>query len=210
MIQLITVYIDKIPKFRIEVDASITLKKLLETSNIFIVKNIENINFEEYEKTLQLSENDYLDDNILNDEEHENYLFFKRLKNGKLFYKSCTCTIECVKASELKKNGYKDIDDWETDKNNIYIGPRRKIYEIIDGYKICVGIKESKWKDPYTKIVNKQEAKRLYELYLVENDLLQFLPELKGKTLGCLCNKDSDNCHALILQRLVNSLHSVK
>lgn len=50
---------------------------------------------------------------------------------------------------------------------------------------------------------SREEAISKYEEYLLESpDLMERLPELKGKTLGCWCKPKA--CHGDVLLRLAN------
>ena len=78
-----------------------------------------------------------------------------------------------------------DIESWLKHEDNVYIG------------------RGSKWGNPY-KVTNPNRRKWAlykYEKYIKGNrSLLQCLPELRGKTLGCWCHPQA--CHGTILQRL--------
>jgi len=74
-------------------------------------------------------------------------------------------------------------------------------------YDIYIG-RPSKWGNPFTigKDGTRDQVIEKYEKYILENKkLLNALPELKGKTLGCWCKPKA--CHGDILVKLVD--HSV-
>ena len=84
-----------------------------------------------------------------------------------------------------------DKESWILNKNHVYIGRETK------------ELKGSKWGNPYIveEEGSREKAVRKYEKYIKGNkSLLQCLPELKGKTLGCWCHPEL--CHGGILQRL--------
>jgi hypothetical protein len=81
-------------------------------------------------------------------------------------------------------------------------------------YDIYVG-RPSKWGNPFTHIADKktaaqfvvssrEEAVEAYRLWITEGEgkhLLEDLPELKGKVLGCWCAPKS--CHGDVLLKLI-------
>lgn len=81
-----------------------------------------------------------------------------------------------------------------------------------DEYDVFIG-RGSKWGNPYTHIKDKatlatfivdtrEEAIESYRKYILENkELMDALPELEGKTLGCYCKPLS--CHGDILLELL-------
>lgn len=80
-------------------------------------------------------------------------------------------------------------------------------------YDVYIG-RPSIWGNPYShkdgtmaefKVANRQEAIEKFEEYLLKNqELMDKLPELKGKTLGCWCKPKS--CHGDILKKYVDAL----
>ena len=73
----------------------------------------------------------------------------------------------------------------------------------------------SKWGNPYShlnfstanyKVDSAAEAVEKFEEYLLSNAvLLESLPELKYKRLGCVCGKRSP-CHGKVLKKYVDQL----
>ena len=88
-----------------------------------------------------------------------------------------------------------DIQLWLSDRDHVYIGRKTKF------------LRGSKWGNPYiiSKNLYRKQAVQRYNTYLSNNqELLQSLPELRGKTLGCWCVPRL--CHGhIIKQRLVDS-----
>ena len=75
-----------------------------------------------------------------------------------------------------------------------------------EGHDIYIG-RGSKWGNPYIIGVDgdRIEVIKKYEKYLSSNkELLESLPELKGKRLGCHC--DPLICHGDVLKRWVEKL----
>ena len=111
----------------------------------------------------------------------------------------------CVKKDNLKKLGYRDLEHWLEDSNNIYIG-RNMVY--------VKGANKSKWCNPFTvKKYGREQCLQLYKEYILNNPkLLSELNELKNKKLGCWCYKSNKNpalneeCHGDILMELVDQL----
>lgn len=74
----------------------------------------------------------------------------------------------------------------------------------------------SVWGNPYShkegtlaefKVSSRKEAIEKYEEYLLSSqDLLDKLPELKGKVLGCWCKPSS--CHGDVLKKYVDILEN--
>lgn len=111
-----------------------------------------------------------------------------------------------VKISELRKNGYNNIEDWINTKGNIYVGRKGRLF-IHDGKggKRYYTYPQSKFHRP-TRIHAKNYVK-----YLYNSGLIHDLEELRGKNLGCFCIKHRDSegnaiCHAQMLADLVNGL----
>jgi hypothetical protein len=79
--------------------------------------------------------------------------------------------------------------------------------------KIC---RPSIWGNPYShkegtlaefKVKTRKEAIEKYREYLLNNkELLEKLPELRGKVLGCHCKQTDKNipCHGDVLVELLN------
>ena len=95
---------------------------------------------------------------------------------------------------------------------DVYIGPRVK--------NRSWDLEESEWWNPYSsqivlrngrkRIPNHQEMDYKNEQFrkyvLASPKLCKKLPDLLGKTLGCLCSGDFKNCHGRVLVNLVNNL----
>ena len=76
-----------------------------------------------------------------------------------------------------------------------------------DKFDIYIG-RGSKWGNPFIigKDGNREEVINKYETYLRNKPkLLQALPELKNKTLGCFCAPLS--CHGDILKKVYNDIY---
>lgn len=100
-----------------------------------------------------------------------------------------------VKKKFLQQNGFKDFEDWASDKNNIYIGRNMNFY--------VPGTNASKWANPFTvKKYGVEQCTEMYKNYILTNkELMDSLDELRGKTLGCWCHPDK--CHGDILIQLM-------
>lgn len=67
-------------------------------------------------------------------------------------------------------------------------------------YDIYIG-RPSKWGNPFS-VGTREERISKYEAYIMSRpDLIQALPELVGKTLGCWCKPKA--CHGDILKIMV-------
>ena len=81
-------------------------------------------------------------------------------------------------------------------------------------YDVYVG-RPTKWGNPFTYIKNRptladsyvgsqKEAADKYKKWIkTQPELMASLYELKDKTLGCWCNKNSRDCHCKVLIELV-------
>lgn len=86
------------------------------------------------------------------------------------------------------KLGFKDFEDWISNKDNIYIGRFK-----------------SEFANPYSaKKYGREKCIKLYERYIRNKkpELLKKLLTLKDKTLGCWCKPEA--CHGNILIKLLN------
>ena len=73
-------------------------------------------------------------------------------------------------------------------------------------YEVYIG-RGSKWGNPFVigKDGNRDDVCDKYEAYILSNQtLLDALPELKGKKLGCFCKPQ--RCHGDILAKLADEL----
>ena len=107
---------------------------------------------------------------------------------------------QCIKVSNLRKNGYTDLNNWLSMENNIYVGRTGRIW--VD--KKIFHYTGSKWANPF-KVNEKctlDESLLKYIDYIVETGLIYDIDELKGKNLGCWC--ESKDCHASILKDVAN------
>lgn len=103
---------------------------------------------------------------------------------------------------------------------------QRKNGQIVQDCDIYIGrrwtmggwdLPESKWANPFrVKEYGRDEALRRYVEYLRSRpDLLEALPELRGKTLGCFCPVEplpvdgAPICHGQILIQLLNQLYPI-
>lgn len=123
---------------------------------------------------------------------------------------------QCLKIDKLREADYEHLKDWMSLKSNLYVGRAGRVFitkevETEDGEvvkeKYVFHYPKSKWGNPYSlkEGYTLAESIRLYHLYLLENDLLKDLHELKGKTLGCFCDQ-SHVCHAKELSDLLNQI----
>ncbi|XP_061162799.1 uncharacterized protein LOC133172012 [Saccostrea echinata] len=108
-------------------------------------------------------------------------------------------TVVNIRKFNLKKMGYKDLEDWLRNPEHIYIGRNMSHY--------VPGANASKWGNPFNaKKYGREECVRLYKEY-IETDreirengrtLYNSLEELRGKTLGCWCHPERCHGHALV------------
>ena len=99
-----------------------------------------------------------------------------------------------IKKQYMVNSGYRDLEDWLTDTNHIYIGRNLVIY--------VKGAYESKWHNPYSiKKYGLDQCLQLYEKHIRTSDLYHQLDELEDKVLGCWCHPK--RCHGDILCSLL-------
>ena len=114
----------------------------------------------------------------------------------------------CIKAAHLRKmtpRAYDNLIAWRRQPNHLYVGRGERVtIKTSKGKKKVVGIKASKWHNPFTvKKYGLDKALRLYRqhLYADRGDgtrLIDEIDELRGKVLGCWCTP-GEPCHAQIL-----------
>jgi hypothetical protein len=115
----------------------------------------------------------------------------------------------CVKVKNLRKLKYANIEDWESNPENLYVGRHMRIF--IDKVRVF-HVKGSKWGNPFSlKNYSLQECLKKYHDHLVHSGLISDLEELKGKTLGCWCDQqkcgDTIYCHAQLLVELLKEMN---
>ena len=99
-----------------------------------------------------------------------------------------------VKKTELKKNGYKDFQDWNKKSNHLYIGRNMNAY--------VPGTYGSIWKNPFLlKKFTLEDSLKKYEEHVRSTTLYDQLDELDGKVLGCWCKPLA--CHGDVLLKLI-------
>lgn len=82
---------------------------------------------------------------------------------------------------------------------DVYIGRRFKMA----GWDLP----DSKWRSPFPFAVFGPLSVAQYEEYLLLNEgLMNALPELIGKRLGCWCRQGHCCCHGQVLARLANGI----
>lgn len=104
-------------------------------------------------------------------------------------------TVISIKKNNLVKLGYKNLEEWIKDENNVYIG-RNCPY--------VSGATESIWKNPFSaNKYGRDECIIMFKKYLEKNEtLLSNINKLKGKTLGCWCKPEA--CHGDVLAEICN------
>lgn len=107
-------------------------------------------------------------------------------------------TVVNVRAKELRKNSYRNIQDWlDKSDNNLYIGRNMRIS--LGGGEWAY-LKTSKWHNPFKG--ERQDVVVKFEEYARNKFNEDDYVELKGKTLGCWCHPES--CHGHVLIKLYN------
>lgn len=206
----IIVYLENEPLAKLEINEKTDIRSLLKAGESFV----ENDN--EYKVVLRVGKSKEISYHTLRNPKYRKCLIYHKMEEeGKLIYskfKKEEYNTQCMKVSELRKVGYKDLEEWMNNANNLYVGRRGRIFiteKDSNGItqKRVFHYDDSKFGNPY-KVEPGWTLERcleMYDLYLKENDLLQYTDELRGKTLGCFCLQDSHevDCHAKMLYNLV-------
>lgn len=98
----------------------------------------------------------------------------------------------------MHEAGYKNLEKWVYTKNNVYIARLKQKY-------VKNAESASKWEMPFPEWgYGDEETHTLYEEHLRGNKhLMESLPYLSGKYLGCWC-KPEEHCHADIIINVYN------
>src|SRR5690606_1284254 len=119
-----------------------------------------------------------------------------------------------VKISELRKNGYTDIEDWINTKGNIYVGRRGRVN--ITSYDKTVRTfhySDSKFGNPF-KDYDLKTSLKMYKEHIYNSGLINELGDLTSQAykgslnLGCFC-LESNPCHAKVLAKIISKQISV-
>ena len=109
-----------------------------------------------------------------------------------------------IRKKNLNAMGYDNLELWLQDPRHLYIGR--------DMTRYVKGSRKSMWSNPFScEKYGRDECLRRYEEYVLTDTtiqangkpLLQSLPELKDKVLGCWCSPD--RCHGDVLMRLCDT-----
>jgi hypothetical protein len=128
-------------------------------------------------------------------------------ENCAIFTKSETeqhkqTTVVNVKVSNIRPQ-YKNLEEWMSDSNNVYIGRRCIVF--IDGKRFPSV--DSPWCNPFkiTDSCNREKVIKLYKKYITKKISSGELDieELRGKNLGCWCKPNL--CHGDVLVELLQN-----
>lgn len=125
--------------------------------------------------------------------------------------KSQNTNVVCVKVGDIRPK-YNDLEEWETDPNNVYIGRKGVVFVTRNGNKYRYPPKDSIWANPY-KIKNDLTREQVIDMYrtYITNKInsgeitREQLESLRGKTLGCWCKEKGQNipCHGDVLVEIL-------
>lgn len=124
-------------------------------------------------------------------------------------------TVTCLKVGNLRTQGYDNLREWMSNPNNVYTGRRGRIFITKNGQREIFHYTHSKWQNPFKlKDYNVNESLKLYVLHLFKSGLIYDIEELRGKNLGCYCEKHYDNdgtpvCHAQVLADLLGKCYKL-
>lgn len=187
-----------------------------------------------FSEETQTTENSLMDEPEINDQKRKRYFSdvmesnqelynsnvnipMKKL-NGNLFIKSQTTgrLIPCVISPKKKKpktRNQLDIEIIDTQTQVVRI--RKKKGETIQNCDVYVGsrcfhsgwqLNESKWANPFEKLPKKESLEKYRDYILSQPNLKNSLHELKGKKIGCFCERYERPCHADVLKSLVEEM----
>ena len=114
-----------------------------------------------------------------------------------------------VKVANIRKEGYRDLQTWMSNENNIYIGRAGIVF--IDKQRFPK--EASPWANPFKVGEGKgkhtrEEAVKLYEGFVRDRikdpKWKEELLKLKGKNLGCWCSPEP--CHGDVLMKIIEEL----
>ena len=119
--------------------------------------------------------------------------------------------VKNVKVKYIREEGYKDLQDWMEDPNNVYIGRGGIVFvknKDNPEKKERFPKKASIWCNTFKlgkNCTSREDSLRLFKEHitsLIEGDPETYnLEELRGKNLGCWCHPDS--CHGDVLLELL-------
>jgi hypothetical protein len=114
-----------------------------------------------------------------------------------------TTKVVNVKVAFIRPLGYKNLEEWMSDHNNVYIARQGIVF--ID--KVRYPKKSSMWANPFKikKDLTREDVINQYEIYIrqkiEDENLYDELEKLRGKRLGCWCK--SEACHGDVLLKLL-------
>ena len=109
---------------------------------------------------------------------------------------SPTTKVVNIKKKHLQQRGYQDFQQWAQNPQHVYIGRNMQFY--------VPGTAKSKWYNPFKvgKHGTLEEVLQKYEQHVRSKpELMEALPELEGKELGCWCKPNA--CHGDVLVKLL-------
>lgn len=100
-----------------------------------------------------------------------------------------------MRVEELRKIGLHSFLEWSAQPNTVYIGRANRRVK---------GVSASKWANPFR---GEGSLEKYREYVMRRPELVESLPELKGKRLGCWCKPEP--CHGDVLVSLIEASPSV-
>ena len=102
--------------------------------------------------------------------------------------------VKCITKDEREKDGYSSFRQWIEDPKNVYIGNNL--------HKYAQDCAPSNWINPFHMHYKGEDANKIYESFMRSNGvLLEYLPMLEDKVLGCWCKT---GCHGEVIIKLYN------
>jgi hypothetical protein len=104
------------------------------------------------------------------------------------------------KLSELKKQGFTNMNEWIENPNNVYVGTKEQFIN---------NTGDDKFKYKESKLINTFDSVEKYVIHLFKSGLIYEINELNGKTIGCFCHEPRKTvqkpmCNSQVLADLIN------
>ena len=126
-------------------------------------------------------------------------IFYHSLRNNQ-FNNMSPPIVKCITKDEREKDGYSSFRQWIEDPKNVYIG--NNLHKYAQDCTPSNWINPFQWINPFHMHYKGEDANKIYESFMRSNGvLLEYLPMLEDKVLGCWCKT---GCHGEVIIKLYN------